>query len=123
MVIFRILLNTLSVMACALAGNWLGGTLRWLVTGEPVQSLQFKYENSRGKTIRNIPVVTKFYPALLISLIGRPRWLFAFIGGILIGALVDDRIEGYLWKIIDERMISGLDEDEICQDQMLDEIS
>ncbi len=81
----------------AFAGNYLGGVLRYLLTGSRVQSVQFKYETQSGKKIINTPVITKFYPALFFGLLGKPVWLFVFIGGIYTGALMPERFEKAFW--------------------------
>jgi hypothetical protein len=60
--------------------------------------------SEKGRKMGNFPVGTKLYPALLFSIIGKPRWLFAFIGRILLGGLVNDRYER-LWL---ERFVEPL---------------
>lgn len=90
------LIDLLLMIAGTLFGNWLGGQLRSLLTGKPVQSIHFKHTTESGLTIKNFPVNTKFYPGLLFSLLGKPRGLFALLGGTLAGLLVDDRYEE-LW--------------------------
>ncbi len=52
--------------------------------------------------MRNVPVVTKFYPALVIGLLGKPRWLNAFLGGIVTGGLIDERYERLLWQRLEK---------------------
>jgi hypothetical protein len=106
MIIIRVLYGIFSVTAAILAGNWAGSQLRSILTGLPVHSFQSVYKTSRGVTIRNIPVVTKFYPALLFVLIGKPRCLFAFIGGFLTGSLFDDRFENAILEQIDQRIFA-----------------
>lgn len=101
----RFIYRVISFSAAALIGNWLGGELRYLATGERVQTVQFKHTTSNGRTYRNIPVATKFYPALLFSGAGRPRVLFVFLGGVLAGALVPDWLEA-AWL---ERMVKTLE--------------
>lgn len=99
MTALRMLAQLVFVPLAALAGNWLGGTLRTLLTGKPVQSVRFRYTTTGGQTtITNTPVVTKFYPALVASLLGKPRWLYAFLGGIVTGGLLGDRLEALLWE-------------------------
>ena len=74
----------------------MGGQVRFLVTGREAQTIRFRYTNAQGATISNLPVATKFYPALAAAWLGKPRWLFAFLGGVIAGALVDDRYERLL---------------------------
>jgi hypothetical protein len=98
MVVLRILFEAVSAVVAALVGNWLGGEIRSSFTGQPVQSVRFQFITRDGRTVRNTPVVTKFYPALLLGLLGRPRWLYAFLGGLVMGGLVDERYERLLWR-------------------------
>ncbi|MBN2392231.1 MAG: hypothetical protein JXR84_16000 [Anaerolineae bacterium] len=107
MFILRVLVKPISVIIAVLAGNWLGGALRSRLTGEPVQSLRFRYTTPEGRTISNIPVVTKFYPALLIGLLHKPHSLRAFLAGVAAGALVDDRAERLLWERFEKVLLSG----------------
>ena len=88
--------NFLAVPVAALAGNWLGGQARFYLTGERLQTVQFRYTSQKGRTFSNAPVATKFYPGVLFSMLGKPRWLFALIGGTLAGGLVPDHWE-HLW--------------------------
>jgi hypothetical protein len=106
MVVLRSLFTTVSIMAAALAGNWVGGQLRAQATGQEVQSIRFRYTDRQGRTISNTPVLTKFYPALAAAAIARPRWLFAFLGGVAAGALIDDRYERCLWGRIGETLLA-----------------
>jgi len=92
------LVKSISVIVAVLAGNWLGGAIRSNLMGQPVQSIRFQHTTAEGKTISNMPVVTKFYPALLIGLLRKPHWLRAFIAGVATGALVDERWERWLWE-------------------------
>ena len=100
MVVLRFTLKAFSVITAALAGNWVGAQVRTLLTGQEVQAIRFRYTTAQGTTIHNIPVVTKFYPALGAAGLGRPRWLYAFAGGVMTGALIDERFERYLWDRI-----------------------
>lgn len=89
----HLLIKICSVITAALAGNWLGGQIRSLWTGQEVQSIRFHYTNQEGKNVSNFPVATKFYPGVMGAAIGKPRWLYTFLAGILAGALVDDTYE------------------------------
>ena len=51
-----------------------------------------------GRSVKNCPVVTKFYPALLLGALRRPHTAVAFAAGILTGALLPDRLEQALWQ-------------------------
>lgn len=106
MVILRAFSTIISVALAVLAGNWTGSQLRAILTGRPAHAIQSSYQTARGATIRNIPVITKFYPALLFVVIGKPRWLFAFIGGFLTGSLVDNKYEDIILERIDKTIVS-----------------
>jgi hypothetical protein len=107
MVILRILFEVISVIVAALAGNWLGGEIRSGLTGQPVQAIRFQFTTAKGQTVSNIPVVTKFYPALFAGLLGTPRWLTAFLAGVVTGALVDERVERLLWRQFEKNLPSS----------------
>lgn len=100
MSVLRFLLKVCSVMVAALAGNWVGGMIRTSLTGEEVQSIRFRHTTAQGQTITNTPVLTKFYPAIVAARWGKPRWLFAFCGGVLAAVLISDHYEHRLWDRI-----------------------
>ncbi len=90
------MVKIIMIPLAVLAGNWLGGIIRFILTGDEVQTIQLKYTTPKGHQMTNSPVSTKFYPGLLFAFLGKPRWLFAFLGGILAGGLVPDYLE-HLW--------------------------
>ena len=99
--IFRFILGFLSVPAAALAGNWIGGLVRFRHTGETTATIHYVHTTAEGMRMDNYPVNTKFIPALLFALLGRPRWLFALFGGILASLWIDDRYEAiFLERVI-----------------------
>ena len=110
-VLLRFLLNGCSVAAAALAGNWVGGQMRYLLTGQRVHSVRSCYTNEQGVTISNVPVATKFWPAVIASWLGKPRWLYAFFGGMLAGGLLDDRYEHLLLEWILAHIPQGKGQD------------
>ena len=103
--ILRILGSFLEILTATLLGNWVGGQIRSFLTGEPVQTLQFKYQTKHGRTITNTPVATKLYPGMLFALIGKPRWAYALLGGLLTGAFIPDRFEQYWLERVIEPLI------------------
>ncbi len=107
MSVLRFLLKACSVVVAALAGNWVGGKMRASLTGEEVQSIRFRHTIAQGQTITNTPVVTKFYPAVLAARLGKPRWLYAFCGGVLAGALISDRYGHGLWDTIGAAIVQA----------------
>jgi hypothetical protein len=106
MFLFRVVVKPISIVTAVLAGNWLGGAIRSNLTGEQVQSIQFRHTLADGRKISNIPVVTKFYPALFIGLQRKPHSLRAFLAGVATGALVDDRAELWLWERFEKVLLS-----------------
>mgnify|MGYP001768269115 CR=1 FL=1 len=106
MFIVRMLVKPISIVIAVLAGNWLGSAIRSNLTGEQVQSIRFQHTTADERTISNIPVVTKFYPALLIGLLRKPHSLRAFLAGVATGALVDDRLERLLWERFEKVLLS-----------------
>ena len=98
--VLRFVLNGFSVFCAAFAGNWVGSQVRYLLTGQEVHSVRSSYTNAQGVTITNVPVATKFWPAVAASWLGKPRWLYAFLAGVLAGGLVDDRYEHVLLEWI-----------------------
>ena len=106
MIVLKVLGNLFSIIFAALVGNWVGGQIRFLLTGDPVQTIRFEFTTQKGREISNFPVTTKFYPALLISLISKPRWLYSLLGGVFTGLLLDDRIEAYfIERVIEPQII------------------
>jgi hypothetical protein len=104
-VVLRCVFNIISTSLATLIGNWIGGQLRYYLTGEYLQTVRFVYKTHKGRTLTNSPVATKFYPGLLFSLVGKPRWLFALIGGVLAGGLIPDRFEHYWLEHVIEPLI------------------
>lgn len=85
--------KALFVATSVLIGNWLGAQLRTGLTGQPTAGLHFRHITRNGLQMENYPVMTKFYPALLYSLTGKPRWLYGFLAGVFTGVVVDDSYE------------------------------
>jgi len=108
------ILSFAAVPAAALFGNWLGGQLRFSLTGERPQTLQFRYTSQKGRTITNTPVATKFFPGIAFGMVGKPRWLFALIGGLLAGGLVPDYWERFwLERVFESALVDRMLEGEI----------
>ncbi len=92
--ILKIILTPLSVLVAALFGNWLGGRWRALATGGASHEISLVQTGPDGETILAVnPLITNFGPALLASLLGRPPWLMAFVGGTLASRLMGDEYE------------------------------
>ncbi len=86
-----------SVFLSALTGNWVGGQIRIAQTGQPFNPLICEFETDRRR-YRNFPSLTRFYPAVLFAALAKPRWFWAFAGGVLLGLIVDERLEQALLK-------------------------
>jgi hypothetical protein len=52
-------------------------------------------------------VITIFVPALLAAAIGKPRWLYAFSGGIITSALLGDRFEQRMWALLQPQHVES----------------
>ena len=85
----------LLIASAALAGNWIGNTLRTTTTGEPERQLSLIHITPEGDTVLGLNIVlTNFVPALLLALLaGRPRTLYAFVSGAMISTLIGDGYE------------------------------
>lgn len=83
------------VAGAALAGNWLGDTLRAATTGENEHQLSLVHTSPEGQTVLGLNIaLTNFLPALLLALLaGKPRTLYAFVSGAVISVLVGDGYE------------------------------
>jgi len=103
--LFRPVRKAIGVVCAAAVGTWVGAQLKSSLTGKAVQSLRIRHTTAKGHTITNTPVVTQFYPALLAAGIGKPRWLYAFLGGVAAAALLGDRWEHQLWERLADRFI------------------
>ena len=100
MKILKPIYTILAVVGAALAGNWIGAQIHFLLTGKPAHGIIFRYTDERGKTYTNVPVSTNFYPAIAASFFGRPPWLFAFLGGVIASLLMGDRFQRIMMKSI-----------------------
>jgi hypothetical protein len=92
--LLKFILTPFSVLAAALLGNWVGSRWRAQATGGSVHELALIHKDANGGY--PIPVnllITNFLPALLASLLGRPAWLMAFVGGTLASRLLGDEYE------------------------------
>ena len=102
--ILRAFIELFKIVNAVYAGLWIGGMLRQMLTGEPVSIWRHRYVTAKGSKMSNIPVITKFWPAFLLSFFGRPRWFSGLLGGFLAGALVDDSYEDAVLEMIAARM-------------------
>ena len=64
MLILRWILGVLATATAALAGNWVGGQIRYMITGQTTQTIHFEHTTTTGLTMDNYPVATKFLAAL-----------------------------------------------------------
>jgi len=97
----------LSVVSSALLGNWLGAQIRTRLTGQPTAGVIIHYKDEIGNEYLTLPVHTNFIPALLCARIGRPRWMFSFLGGLLASLVMGDIYERCLLEWIGKYISSG----------------
>jgi hypothetical protein len=98
-----------SIPLATFVGMLVGGQLRYILTGEETQVIRYQFKTKDGRTMTNAPVATKFYPGMIMSLVGKPRWFFAFAGGIIAGTIIPDKFER-IWL---ERVLEPLIMDRI----------
>jgi hypothetical protein len=100
----------LLIASAALAGNWLGYTLRTTTTGEAERQMSLIHTTPDGDTVLGINIVlTNFVPALLLALLaGRPRTLYAFVSGAIISTLVGDGYEQALGRWLHSRQVGAI---------------
>jgi hypothetical protein len=90
MIVIRFLGTVASVILAAIAGNLLGGQIRMLVSEEPEELAQLFRRDEEGQLSVNIQAIESgIVPAILAAFIGKPRWLFAFLGGLIYSGLFD----------------------------------
>ena len=101
MFILRFIINTIFVFVAVLAGNWLGEHIRAWLTGEPAREMQFVHTNESGETVIALnPRLSNFIPALMASLLARPHWWWAFVGGVFTSIVLGDQYEEEFTKLI-----------------------
>ena len=111
--IFRLIFAVFATPVTAIAGIWIGGQIRFKLTGEETASIHFVHTTESGLKMDSYPVNTKFIPALLFSLFGKPRWFFAFLGGVLASLWIDDHYEALFM----ERFIAPMVENRLAATQ------
>jgi hypothetical protein len=95
--VFKFISSLITVIAAALAGNWVGEQLRAEVTGEPGHQLRITATTEEGETvIAPNPVLSNFLPGVALGLVSKPRWLWAFFGGLLASWLLGEQYEDAL---------------------------
>ena len=57
--ILRIAYKVVLTSAAALLGNWIGGQIHMIWTGERVPTIQFTHTTEKGPPFNHIPVNTK----------------------------------------------------------------
>jgi hypothetical protein len=101
MFLFRLIGNLITVTAWGLAGNWAGERMRQLATGEPGHQLRLFYTGPDGELmIAANPLLTNLAPAVLVGLVIRPRWLWAFVAGVISSSLIGERSEQAFFDLI-----------------------
>jgi hypothetical protein len=94
-------------------GNWVGEFTRLKITGEREFNFSLSRNiNDRFTQTSLYPVSTNYFPAILFAFLGRPSWLWAFIGGFFMSALIGDRYELRWLEMITQKMVPGGGEEE-----------
>jgi hypothetical protein len=90
MIVVRFLGTVASVILAAIAGNLLGGQIRLMVSEEPDELEQLVERDEAGQLSLNMQAIESgILPAILAAFVGKPRWLFAFLGGLIYSGLFD----------------------------------
>ncbi|MDX1662766.1 MAG: hypothetical protein R3272_03165 [Candidatus Promineifilaceae bacterium] len=104
--LLRLLLSLVAVPLSALAGNLVGDRLRARFLNEPVHQWRLVHETREGQKVIGLnPRPTTFVPALLAALVGRPGWLFAFLGGLAASFLFGNTLERPFWALVDRQLV------------------
>ena len=106
--VFKSAFKAVSIILAAAAGNFVGDKLRAQVTQTPGHQLEFVQTDEYGNTfIAANLLLSNFLPAILVSLFARPRWAFAFLGGLVASFIMGDHYEDWLWEKLDELLTGG----------------
>lgn len=91
MLIIRFFVTVLGIVIGAIAGNWLGRQLKAFVDNEPAPEFDLFLASDSGERIINVGFLREnLLPAVMASFVGKPRWLFAFIGGVIYSGFFDE---------------------------------
>lgn len=105
---FSLLFKILAIVLSAAAGNYIGDKLRAQVTKKPGHQLEFLHTDEHGNMfIAANLLISNYFPGLFMALIARPRWMFAFLGGLSASFILGDRYEDWLWEKMDELLTGG----------------
>jgi hypothetical protein len=102
--LLRAFFSFVAVIIAAMLGNWVGDRVRES-TGEtePVYTTTLSQPKEDGELVIAVaPVWSHLLPAVLFSITGKPRWMSAFVGGVLASILVADRYEHEARQKVDE---------------------
>jgi hypothetical protein len=102
--LFGVLFSFLTVVAAGVLGNWVGDRVRES-TGEtePIFKTNLNQPKEDGEIVIAVaPVWSHLLPAVLFSILGHPRWMSAFVGGVFASVLIGDRYEHETRQRIDE---------------------
>lgn len=102
MKVIRGVLGAFVAVLAALAGNWVGDALHTVFTGQEAHRFRlFQTDEEGAVTVALNPLLTHLIPALLAAALWRPRWLWAFITGMVASALMGDCCEETLYAFFD----------------------
>lgn len=97
MAIISFLSQTLFALLGAVAGSVIGGQVRAAAMGEGSDAYSLAHDQADGETMIAVkPVLTNIAPGLALAMLGKPRWLWAFLGGLAAAIAMGDRFEDQL---------------------------
>lgn len=89
--VLRFFGTLLGIAVAAIAGNWLGSQVRAFVDNEPSPQFDLIVTSESGERVVNVGFLREnSLPAIMASFIGKPRWLYAFIGGVVYSGFFDE---------------------------------
>jgi hypothetical protein len=102
--LFRVLFSFVAVLAAGVLGNWVGDRVRESSgETEPIYKTTINQPREDGELVLAVaPVWSHLLPAVLFSITGRPRWMSAFVGGVLASIFIADRYEADARQKVDE---------------------
>lgn len=104
MFIIRLILDLPLVVLGALAGNYAGDRLYYLLNGRQAHQFQWAHTNQQGEIVLALnPLMSNFIPGLIMGILKRPRWFWAFVGGAVASGFLGDRYEKEFNEFITEQ--------------------
>jgi hypothetical protein len=103
MKLFGLFFKIVWLMVFAFLGNWAGEMLRYIITGEKGhEALRVQNTPTGESVIVGDPLWTNILPGIAFSLLGRPRWWYAFIGGAASSFVMGEQYEKEFLELVEE---------------------